>query len=623
MPIDHPGTPPLTSANALLLWLARRQRLTLVIAVLFGVARNLSTAAIPLVLGRALDAGLTDGLSAATWWGAGAVLLVGVAATLTSAYGHLFETLAWVYGTFHTGRLVGHHVTRIGPNVTRRAATGEVVATITNDTFHIGNVFEMAQRFVGSLAGVLFVALVLLRSSVVLGVVVLVGMPLVSVLVALLVRPLQTRQRVQREAQGRLGALATDTVAGLRVLRGIGGEDVFTDRYATRSQEVRAAGVSVATIAASMRGLQVLLPGLFVAFVVWFGAHLALSGEMSPGDLVALFGYTTYLAAPLQAFTQFIQLLVRARVGADKVIRVVGTGPSAGTLAESEAADERPWPAPATTGARLVDPTSGFVAEAGTFVAVVSDPPEDANALAARLGRLLDPERSDLGLVDPALVPDASEPLPGPDRPDADRPGTDRSPATLDGTPVDRLPVAEVRERVVVAGSTPELFAGTLRETLDVRDRGDDDELLGALAAADAQDVLDSVGGTLDGEIAEKGRSLSGGQRQRVALARALLTEAPALVLVEPTSAVDAHTEARISATLAARRAGRTTVVVTTSPLVLEHADSVAFLDGGRVTAHAPHTELARRAHEGDPAARRYRSVVTRTTADDEQEAVR
>ena len=615
MPTGHPGSPPLTSANSVLLWLARQQRLALLVAVAFGVVKQVSTAAIPLVLGRALDAGLTEGLSAATWWGAGAVLLVGVVASLSSAYGHLYETLCWVHGTFHTSRLVGHHVTRVGPNVTKNAPTGEVVATITNDTFHIGNFFEMTQRFVGSLFGVVFVAGVLVGSSVLLGLVVLVGMPLVSAVVALLIKPLQVRQKAQREAQGRLGALATDTVAGLRVLRGIGGEDVFTDRYATRSQEVRRAGVSVATIASMMRGLQVLLPGLFVAFVVWFGAHLALTGDMTPGGLVTLFGFTTYLAAPLQSFTQFIQVLVRARVGADKVINVVGTEPSAGTLAESEAADARPSPGPARTGdgVALADPTSGFVADAGRFVAVVSDPPEDANALAARLGRLLDPEQSDLGLVDPNLVPDATgSPATPP-----------RSPALIDGTPVNELPVAEVRERVVVAGSNPELFAGTLRETLDVRETGDDAALLTALAAADGQDVLDSVGGTLDGEIAEKGRSLSGGQRQRVSIARALLTEAPALVLVEPTSAVDAHTESRIAGALAERRAGRTTVVVTSSPLMLEHADSVAFLDAGRVTAAAPHAELARRAREGDPVARRYRAVVTRTTAEDEQEVVR
>jgi ABC-type bacteriocin/lantibiotic exporter with double-glycine peptidase domain len=183
------------------------------------------------------------------------------------------------------------------------------------------------------------------------------------------------------------------------------------------------------------------------------------------------------------------------------------------------------------------------------------------------------------------------------------------------------MPVADVREQVVVAGSSPELFAGTLREALDVRRRGDDDSILAALRAADGQDVLDSVGGSLDGEVQEKGRSLSGGQRQRVALARVLLTEAPALVMVEPTSAVDAHTEARIARDLADRRAGRTTVVTTSSPLVLEHAGTVAFLKDGRVLANAPHAELVARARAGDPAALQYRAVVTRTTAVDDDAA--
>jgi ABC-type multidrug transport system fused ATPase/permease subunit len=594
-PTGHPGHPDVSRAGRYLLWLAKRQRTTLVVSALIGIVRQVATAAIPLVLGIALDAGLTDGLAAATWWGAAAVLLVGVVAALSSAYGHLYEIYSWVQGSLPTSRVVGHHVTRVGSNITAEAPTGEIVSTITNDTFHLGNFFEQWQRLVGSVAGVLFVGIVLLRSSLTLGLLVLVGMPVVLALVALLIKPLQKRQWTQREAQGKLGALATDTVAGLRVLRGIGGEDTFSGRYAERSQAVRRAGVAVATIAGIMRGAQVLLPGMFVAFVVWYGARMAVGGQMTPGDLVTLFGFMTYLAAPLQSITQFIQLAVRARVGAKKVVTVLGTTPSAGTLAESEEADARPVPPPATSGVALEDPVSGLVVDAGTFVAVVADPPTDADALAARLGRL------------------------------ADAPGTDRTPddapALVDGRPVRSMPVADVREQVVVAGSSPELFAGTLREALDVRRRGDDDSILAALRAADGQDVLDSVGGSLDGEVQEKGRSLSGGQRQRVALARVLLTEAPALVMVEPTSAVDAHTEARIARDLADRRAGRTTVVTTSSPLVLEHAGTVAFLKDGRVLANAPHAELVARARAGDPAALQYRAVVTRTTAVDDDAA--
>src|SRR5699024_4897589 len=132
-------------------------------------------------------------------------------------------------------------------------------------------------------------------------------------------------------------------------------------------------------------------------------------------------------------------------------------------------------------------------------------------------------------------------------------------------------------------------------------------------AVADAQDVLDSTPGALDGEVPEKGRALSGGQRQRVALARALLTEAEILVLIEPTSAVDAHTEARIAERLVRARAGRTTLLVTASPLVLEQVAEVVLLRDGRATPCGTHREVLART---DDDARHYRRVVGRQLDD-------
>ena len=117
--------------------------------------------------------------------------------------------------------------------------------------------------------------------------------------------------------------------------------------------------------------------------------------------------------------------------------------------------------------------------------------------------------------------------------------------------------------------------------------------------------MFTALDGGWQGQLEERGRGLSGGQRQRVVLARVLARDPDILVMVEPTSAVDAHTEALIAERLAAHRAGRTTIVTTSSPLLLHHADRVALLSGGVVTAYGTHEELLR-------TDRGYRLVVAR-----------
>ena len=170
------------------------------------------------------------------------------------------------------------------------------------------------------------------------------------------------------------------------------------------------------------------------------------------------------------------------------------------------------------------------------------------------------------------------------------------------------LPLAELRRRIVVSETDPLLFSGPLREELDPWGRASDEQLVGAIAVANAEDVLDSLPEGLDGHMEERGRSFSGGQRQRLVLARALLAEAEILILVEPTSAVDAHTEARIARRLREARRGRTTVVMTASPLVLDQADRVALVVDGRVVAMGAHRELLHSSPE-------YRFAVTREDA--------
>jgi ABC-type multidrug transport system fused ATPase/permease subunit len=171
---------------------------------------------------------------------------------------------------------------------------------------------------------------------------------------------------------------------------------------------------------------------------------------------------------------------------------------------------------------------------------------------------------------------------------------------TWGGVPVRDLALPAMREAVLVADPSARLFSGRLREEI-----GDGDALRDALHAACATDIVEELPEGLDAEVAEGGREFSGGQQQRLKLARALVADPEVLILVEPTSAVDAHTEARIAGRLAGFRSGRTTVVCTTSPLVLDWADEVAFVESGRVTAAGSHRDLL-------ATAPRYAATVTR-----------
>ena len=612
-PLPHP---PSLGAGALLRWLLRRAAVPVTLATLAACTSNIIQAIVLAFLGQALDAGIENGLNGRVW-GIGALLLVlfvvyAVGDTMLSYFG----VTAWMRTAFDVDRLVGRQISATGKDLSRQVSTGEVATIIASDADHLGKLIQHLPALLGAAASFLVVAVLMLRTSVSLGLIVILGMPLVAAIVTLVIRPLQKRQAVQREAQSAVTTITTDTVAGLRILRGIGGEDVFARRYRDASQELRRRGVEVASSQATLMTLQVLLPGLFAAIVVWVAARMAVAGSLTPGGLITFYGYTAYLSWPLWVFTSSVQDYTRAVVGARRLSRLLEVAPAAGSLVERLNLD--PAAAHPVSG-DLVDTGSGLHLKEGRMTALVCPDPQVSADLATRLGRF-----------------------------------TDAGPTvTLAGRPLTTMPLEQVRASIVVSGATAQLFTGTLREALDVRSGPDpqqagledllraeterttgadvdqqvrpqereapgDDRLIEAIGIADAGDVLTSLSEGLAGMITEKGRSLSGGQRQRVALARALLTEAPTLVLIEPTSALDSHTEARVAAQVHRARAGRTTVVVTASPLVLEACDEVVLLDSsGTELLRSTHRELMAMARDGHAQAADYRAVVSRAMGED------
>lgn len=499
-----------------------------------GVLSWLPGALLPLVIGDAVEAvGRGEPLAGR----AGLIVALGVAQAVLMAAMIFAVHGMWIHGATTTQRLVAGHTARLGASLRVQAATGDVMAISSSDIGRMGNVFEVLGRVVGAVVAFVVVGAVLVTTSPLLGAIALVGVPLAVLGMGKLVAPLQRRKRAQREQLSEVNALAADIVSGLRILRGIGGERRFLRRFREASQRVRVAGIDVALSESWLAGAEVLLPGLVTVAITWLGARLVNSGGLSVGELVSFYAASAFLAWPVSTATEAAYAFTSGHVSAKKVCGVLGL--------RSLLDDPRAPVALPDGPLELHDTASGVTLVAGKLTVVNAG--RGAEAFAERLARF--PRQSPTGGVS-----------------SADPAGH----VLISGVPADRVALAELRRRVVYAHNQDLWFSGVLREQVIPPERA---EL--ALWAADAADIVDGLPNGLDELIGERGREVSGGQRQRLSLARALALDADTLLLDEPTSAVDAHTEARITERIAELRRGKTTVVFTESPLWTVVADEV------------------------------------------------
>ncbi|MEU6318790.1 ABC transporter ATP-binding protein [Streptomyces sp. NPDC047009] len=570
LPYPDPGVPDARSGPRFLWWLGRNQLGGQLKSLAWGLLHFLSVCGLPFCVGLAVQA-VVDRSGARLVQTGGLLLLCGVGIAVGDLMLHRTAVTNWITAAARVQQLLARRTAELGSALTRRVAAGEVVAVSTGDVEKIGWFVEAVSRFSAAALTVVAVCVALVVYQPALGVVVAVGVPALALAVLPLLPRATRRADTQREKAGRATELASDTVAGLRVLRGIGGEELFLDRYRRASQDVRTAAVRSARMWSLIAAVQVLLPGLLMIAVVWRGVHLAQEGRIAVGELVTVYSAVMLLTYPLQHFQEIAMAYSFSRPSARRAARVL----SLERAMDSAGSREAYQPA-----GDLYDPATGLLAPAGQLTAVVCGDPDAAGVLAERLGGHSAEEGASV---------------------------------LLGGVPLDELPLDSARTAVLVQDKDPVLLSGSLRELLDVPASGK----VGAeeaLTAAQCGDVLEALtqgsptaADPMDARITERGRSLSGGQRQRLALARSLITDPQVLVLDEPTSAVDSHTEARIAEGLRELREGRTTVVFTSSPLVLDRADRVVLVHEGQVAAVGLHRELV----HGDT---RYRAVVTRET---------
>ncbi|MEV0947657.1 ABC transporter ATP-binding protein [Rhodococcus sp. NPDC049939] len=565
-----------TGGTAILYRSLVRNRGRLGIGTVLVCAHQVAETLVPVLIGVIVDRAVATGdVFALTVWLCALALLF-LVLTVSWRFGARFVVVAMQNEAHQLRMEVAHKI--LDPRGVRTdLRSGELLSVSTSDADRAAWIADIAPRAAAALTAAIGSAIALLVIDVPLGLLVLIGTPVILGLLQL-AAPLITRRATEQQAAvARASAMATDLVSGLRPLRGIGAEGPASRRYRKASREALDATLHTAKSSAVFTGVSMTVSALLAVGVAGVAGWFALEGRITIGELITVVGLSQFFIEPLGELAGLPGLLAIARASAGRLALVLDAQPMlpAGSGQTLDGSELR------LTGVsyRSLSAVDLQVAP-GELLGIVAYRPQDAEALAALLSGQVPPDRYDGEL-------------------------------TVGGVRLSDADLAQARRTLLVEPHNGDLFSGTLASNVTAgRPDAVSSEVQAALVASAAGDVVEIHPAGLDHEVADRGSSLSGGQRQRVALARALVSRSPVMVLHDPTTAVDAVTEHAIARGIADLRhrdsaRGQTTILVTSSPALLSVTDRVVVLDGGMVIAEGVHAQLVKEdAH--------YRQAVVR-----------
>ncbi|KKF03763.1 ABC transporter ATP-binding protein [Mycolicibacterium obuense] len=544
------------SGTAVLRRAVARQRTRLAGGSVLIAAHQLCEVAVPILIGVIVDRAVATGsiTAMATWICALAALFV----VLTVVY--RFGARMLMAAIAEEGHLLRVELCRriLDPRgmVTTYQA-GELLSISSTDAEETAYLLDYVPRMVGAAVATVACGAVLLHIDAPLGVMVLVGVPVVMIGLQLTAPVIARRVEEQQSQIGRATALATDLISGQRPLQGIGAQRHAADRYRVASRRSLAATLHASRMESAHAGAAAAAGALSAMAVAVAAAYFALAGDLTLGQLITVIGLAQFLAEPFTVLATLPSSVAEARASANRVADVLSAPARRSDHPVSNASA-----APSAPSLDVLDASGHlmFCAHPGEMVAVLTADPRDATTL---MEALADRDR-DTGLS-----------------------------VRVGGLALRDIPYGRRRQALIVEAHRGDLFSGTLESNLSMSG-AESDAIAAALIASCALDVVEQHADGLEHRVIERGASLSGGQRQRWTLARALAADPHVLVLHDPTTAVDAVTEQAIAEGIRGLRVarGRTTIVFTSSPALLAAADRVIVVDDGRVRGEGTHDDL-------------------------------
>ena len=547
---------------------------------------------VPMVLGRAIDDGVVagDATALAGWLALVALAYVVRAAAQTAR----MQT--------NVGAAVSEHDLRVqaleriiapegigGPP----RLPGDLLSVLVTDVRTVSRSFIALASIPGNVVTLFgsLIAMALINGWLVLATVCTI--PLLILLSVKGVAPVKRSTRRERRAEAAVAGSAADLTSGLRVIQGLSASRRATVRFRVVSREGLAATLRTRRVRGVYTGTVNASVGVFITVLTVLAGWLTLDGRISVGGLVTVVGLAQTLGPPLRALgVDTATMLANAHASGDRFCELHDS-PAAWQVPPDDS--ERPAPAGRPDGNSRInsgESPDGFPDANPTGSPTHSDShplhtPVHLHVQVEDPSLQLDvPPGAHLGIVAPQQVCDALA-----------QDIVHGSHTLLNGVPASQLSPARKRALVLVAPRSPELFDDTVQANIMLGSTRDD--MLDAVVRAAALDTtIAELPHGLQTGVGEGGRHVSGGQRQRLALARALIHAPDGLVLIDPTTSIDAATTAAIAERMGKLRAGRTTLIATTSPALLDRMDEVVlFDDDGHLVARAPHRELL--GHDG------------------------
>jgi ATP-binding cassette subfamily B protein len=522
-------------------------------------------------LSEAIDSATHGRAAAASRLGA-ALIAVAISSLVLRVLSRMTLFNAGRTAEYELRRALLHQLQRLGPAFYRRMPVGDIMSRATNDLGQVRMLLGFGLlNAVNTLFALASALAVTLHISGKLTVAALCTLPALMFVMWGFSRRMFQLQRQNQEAIGGMSAVVQSSIAGMRVVRSFALEAAEVRRFAGTNQRYLDKSLGLARLRGLMFPVMQTITAVGTVVVLWYGGHMLLAGELTPGDFLAFVRALGRLTWPLVALGMLASLIQRGRASFIRLAEVFSAAPDI---------TDGPLPTPAAVAGqlsvrglsfayrdmRVLDDVSFEVAP-GSLVAIVGKTGSGKSTLAAVLPRL--------------------QPAP-------------RGSVFLDGQDVCDLPLQVVRGAIGYAQQGAFLFSTTLGRNIAycLDDRDSDEAELAVREAAVAAQLSEEIAVLPDGYhtvVGERGVQLSGGQKQRVALARALISDPRVLVLDDPLSAVDARTERAILDVIERERARRSVLLITHRVAAAARCDSILVLDRGRIVERGTHAELLAR----------------------------